>query len=93
MAKYRKEGRYNVHWSNQPTHPHQNTRTLHRHSTKIKHSIRFNKTEDLANIHTYCPCIITAAMRIVKHLHNLNCEHRYKLSKVWFHLPSLNTIS
>jgi hypothetical protein len=43
-----------------------------KNSTKTKCSVKLNTTEALTNIHTYCPCIISKAIRVVKHPQNLN---------------------
>jgi hypothetical protein len=69
------------------------------YSAGTKHSTDFNRTEAIANIHTYHPHINREATEITKHPDNFNDEDRYRFSKVWLqifppsHAPNLLTLN
>jgi hypothetical protein len=48
---------------------------------KDKTCVDFDKTAVIANICTYCPCIIREAIEVAKCSHNLNHEGGERLSK------------
>jgi hypothetical protein len=59
---------------------------LAEHSTATKHSISFNITKTIADIHAFCPDIIREAFEITDQAQNFNHKDGYRLCKTWLNL-------